>query len=277
MYDILILGGGPAGLSAAVAARQKNRTALVIGNPSASNPLWRAERIDNYPGLPGVTGAQLLEQFERHARDMGVEFVAGRAISAMAMGEESFFLTVGNAVYEGRKLILAAGVTRGAKYPGEQEYLGRGVSYCATCDGSIETGRWLWWGGARMRRWRPTIWRRWAARSPMSHLRHPALWTSAFHLSGPIDWKSQGRTPSRRLWPTGQSCPATQCSFSVSPWHPQSCSRSWPRKTELWWWIGRCAPISPACLPPEIVPENRSRSPRRSEKGLLPPSARRMS
>ena len=86
MYDILILGGGPAGLSAAVAARQKNRTVLVIGNASASNPLWRAERIDNYPGLPGVTGAQLLEQFERHARDMGVEFVTGRAISAMAMG-----------------------------------------------------------------------------------------------------------------------------------------------------------------------------------------------
>ena len=141
MYDILILGGGPAGLSAAVAARQKNRTALVIGNPSASNPLWRAERIDNYPGLPGVTGAQLLEQFERHARDMGVEFVAGRAISAMAMGEESFFLTVGNAVYEGRKLILAAGVTRGAKYPGEQEYLGRGVSYCATCDGMLYRNR----------------------------------------------------------------------------------------------------------------------------------------
>lgn len=141
MYDILILGGGPAGLSAAVAARQKNRTALVIGNSSASNPLWRAERIDNYPGLPGVTGAQLLEQFERHARDMGVEFVTGRAISAMAMGEESFFLTVGNAVYEGRKLILAAGVTRGAKYPGEQEYLGRGVSYCATCDGMLYRNR----------------------------------------------------------------------------------------------------------------------------------------
>ena len=85
----------PPDLPAAVAARQKNRTALVIGNPSASNPLWRAERIDNYPGLPGVTGAQLLEQFERHARDMGVEFVTGRAISAMAMGEESVFLIRG--------------------------------------------------------------------------------------------------------------------------------------------------------------------------------------
>ena len=155
-----------------MAARQKNRTALVIGNPSASNPLWRAERIDNYPGLPGVTGAQLLEQFERHARDMGVEFVTGRAISAMAMGEESFFLTVGNAVYEGRKLILAAGVTRGAKYPGEQEYLGRGVSYCATCDGMLYRNRpVVVVGRVRMRRWRPTIWRRWAARSPMFHRR----------------------------------------------------------------------------------------------------------
>lgn len=141
MYDILILGSGPAGLSAAVAARQKNRTALVIGNPTASNPLWRAERVDNYLGLPGMTGAQLLEQFERHAREMGAEFVTGRAISAMAMGEASFFVTVGSEVYEGRKLILAAGVTRGVKYPGEQEFLGRGVSYCATCDGMLYRNR----------------------------------------------------------------------------------------------------------------------------------------
>ena len=136
MHDILILGAGPAGLSAAVAARQKNRSALVISNPSGQNPLSRAERIDNYLGMPGMNGVEMLSAFEEHARKMGADFVTGRVISAMALGEQ-FFLTVGSEVYEGRRLILASGVARGAKYPGEQEFLGRGVSYCATCDGKM--------------------------------------------------------------------------------------------------------------------------------------------
>lgn len=140
MYDILILGGGPAGLSAAIAARQKNRTALVISNPTHANPLFKAERVNNYPGLPGRTGEELLREFERHAQSMGVEFAAGRAVSAMPMGEV-FYLTVGSQVYEGKRLILASGISRGAKYPGEQELLGRGVSYCATCDGMLYRNR----------------------------------------------------------------------------------------------------------------------------------------
>ncbi len=140
MYDILILGGGPAGLSAAVAARQKNRTALVISNPAVDNPLYRAERVDNYLGLPGKTGAELLELFATHAQRMGAELVTGRVISAMAM-EDGVYLTVGSEVYEGKKLILTAGVSRGAKYAGEQALLGRGVSYCATCDGMLYRNR----------------------------------------------------------------------------------------------------------------------------------------
>lgn len=140
MHDILILGAGPAGLSAAVAARQKNRSVLVISNPSASNPLSRAERVDNYLGMPGLTGAQMLAEFEDHARKMGVEFVTGRAISAMVLGDQCF-LTVGSEVFEGKRLILATGVARGAKYAGEQELLGRGVSYCATCDGMLYRNR----------------------------------------------------------------------------------------------------------------------------------------
>ena len=140
MHDILILGAGPAGLSAAVAARQKNRSALVISNPSGQNPLSRAERIDNYLGMPGMNGVEMLTAFEEHARKMGADFVTGRVISAMALGEQ-FFLTVGSEVYEGRRLILASGVARGAKYPGEQEFLGRGVSYCATCDGMLYRNR----------------------------------------------------------------------------------------------------------------------------------------
>ena len=125
-YDIIVLGGGPAGLSAAVAARGRNKSVLVVGNRWQDSPLARAERVDNYLGLPGVTGTELLEQFRRHAEELGADFVLGRVISLMAWN--GFHLTVGS-------------VVRQAKYPGETEYLGRGVSYCATCDGMLYRGK----------------------------------------------------------------------------------------------------------------------------------------
>ena len=138
-YDIIVLGGGPAGLSAAVAARGRNKSMLVVGNRWQDSPLARAERVDNYLGLPGVTGMELLEQFRRHAEELGADFVLGRVISLMAWN--GFHLTVGSELYEGETLVLAPGVVRQAKYPGEAEYLGRGVSYCATCDGMLYRGK----------------------------------------------------------------------------------------------------------------------------------------
>ena len=138
-YDIIVLGGGPAGLSAAVAARGRNKSVLVVGNRWQDSPLARAERVDNYLGLPGVTGMELLEQFRRHAEELGADFVLGRVISLMAWN--GFHLTVGSELYEGETLVLAPGVVRQAKYPGDAEYLGRGVSYCATCDGMLYRGK----------------------------------------------------------------------------------------------------------------------------------------
>ena len=134
-HDIIVLGGGPAGLAAAVGARGRGKDVLVIGNPWRNSPLAKAERVDNYLGLPGRTGVELLEEMYAHARQMGVEFVEGKVISLMAWN--GFMLTVGSQVYDGKALILAPGVVRQAKYPGEDEFLGRGVSYCATCDGML--------------------------------------------------------------------------------------------------------------------------------------------
>ena len=138
-HDILVLGSGPAGLAAAVAARGRNRSVLVIGSRWQDSPLARAERVDNYLGLPGRTGAELLETFTRHAESMGADFVTGKAVSLMAY--QGFMVTVGSQVYDGRALVLAPGVARQAKYPGEAQFLGRGVSYCATCDGMLYRGR----------------------------------------------------------------------------------------------------------------------------------------
>ena len=138
-YDIIVLGGGPAGLSAAVAARGRNKSVLVVGNRWQDSPLARAERVDNYLGLPAGSGKDLLAQFYDHAVKAGADFVTGRAVSMMVYG--GVFATVGSQVYDGKALILAPGVQRQAKYPGEETYLGRGVSYCATCDGMLYRGK----------------------------------------------------------------------------------------------------------------------------------------
>lgn len=133
--DCIIIGGGPAGLSAAIQLRKRNRSVLVISNPSEQNPLVRAKRVDNYLGLPGLTGAELMERFQAHAAEMGTEFLTGKVLSAMPY--DGWMLTVGSEVYQAKTLILASGVVRAKKLPGEQELLGRGVSYCATCDGML--------------------------------------------------------------------------------------------------------------------------------------------
>ena len=138
-HDILVLGSGPAGLAAAVAARGRGKSVLVIGNRWQDSPLARAERVDNYLGLPAGSGKELLAQFYDHAVKAGADFVTGRAVSMMVYS--GVFATVGSQVYDGKALILAPGVQRQAKYPGEETYLGRGVSYCATCDGMLYRGK----------------------------------------------------------------------------------------------------------------------------------------
>ena len=74
-YDVLVIGGGPAGLSASINVRARGRSALVVSNPLEENPLWRAEKVDNYLGLPGLSGAEMLAAMRRHAEQAGVEFL----------------------------------------------------------------------------------------------------------------------------------------------------------------------------------------------------------
>ena len=121
-----------AGLTPEQAQRRRGEQRELLEDLAA---LARAEQVDNYLGLPGRTGHEMLEEFQRHAEQMGTEFLTGKAISLMAW--KGFMVTVGSQVYDSRALILAPGVIRQAKYPGEEEYLGRGVSYCATCDGML--------------------------------------------------------------------------------------------------------------------------------------------
>ena len=140
MRDIIILGGGPAGLSAAITARSRGKSVTVVSNDAAGSGLFKAPVVDNYPGLPGVSGTELLEKLNNHAIQTGVEIVTGRVTSALK-SKSSVSVAYGNDMISGKALILATGVVQASVFPGETELLGRGVSYCATCDGMLYRGK----------------------------------------------------------------------------------------------------------------------------------------
>ena len=140
MYDLLIIGGGPAGLSAAMTARNRNLTVCVICGGAADSALYKAGHVTNYPGVPDVSGPALLETMTQQASDLGADMLRERALSAMPMGK-TFGVSAGKEFVEGRALLLATGIAQRGTFPGETAFLGRGVSYCATCDGMLYRGK----------------------------------------------------------------------------------------------------------------------------------------
>ncbi len=140
MYDVVIIGGGPAGLSAAIQVRQRDKQALVLWNPAQRGWLQKAEHITNYPGLPDASGAGLLDTLHAHAQAMGAVFQEGLARQIMPTGD-AFAVAIGDDFVECRRVILATGAKQPQLLPGEEQLLGRGVSYCATCDGMFYRGK----------------------------------------------------------------------------------------------------------------------------------------
>ncbi len=141
VYDVVIVGAGPAGASAALyAARGKLRTVVIDKAPS-SGALAITHKIANYPGVrEEISGLELLERMRWQAADFGAAFVHAPVQGVYVEGEVKEVFTP-EAVYRGRALIIATGaMERGSKLPGEERYLGRGVSYCATCDGAFYQG-----------------------------------------------------------------------------------------------------------------------------------------
>jgi thioredoxin reductase (NADPH) len=136
MYDIIVIGAGPAGLSAAVTARARNKEVLVLSNKPQESPLAKSRLIDNYPGLPQVSGLKLLEEMLAHAHSLGATFRYDRVVSVLPLGDH-FSVTTGSDVFDSRAVILAPGTQITKPFKGESAFLGRGVSYCATCDGML--------------------------------------------------------------------------------------------------------------------------------------------
>jgi len=140
VFDIIVIGGGPAGLSASITARQRGNAVAVISNDSTNSGLYKAKEIGNYPGLPGISGPELLGKLTAHAVGAGAELITGRVSVIMPMGAE-FHVGFGSEILASKSIILATGVAQTSLFPGEEELLGRGVSYCATCDGMLFRGK----------------------------------------------------------------------------------------------------------------------------------------
>ena len=139
-YDIAIIGTGPAGVSAAITAKVRNKNILLFGSRKSSEKVYRATQIQNYPGLPQISGEELAEQYQKQLDQLGITVTEERVSAVYAMGEY-FAIQASGKMYEASSVILAAGVVQGRTFPGEKEFLGRGVSYCATCDAMLYRGQ----------------------------------------------------------------------------------------------------------------------------------------
>ena len=142
MYDIIIIGSGPAGLSAAIYAQRACLVTIVIEkNGISGGQVLNTWEVDNYPGFPGVTGFELSRQFREHANKLGARVVQDEVVQVELSGNVKKVVCE-EETYEARCVILASGAHhRTLEVPGEEELRGAGVSYCATCDGAFFRGR----------------------------------------------------------------------------------------------------------------------------------------
>ena len=142
MYDLIIIGSGPAGLSAAVYGKRAGLDLLVLEkNPMSGGQVLNTYEVDNYLGMPGINGFDMGMQFKQHADRLGIEFREAEVMSIVDLGNRKKVITETEEL-ETKTVILAAGAVHAhLGVPGEEEFSGMGVSYCATCDGAFFRGK----------------------------------------------------------------------------------------------------------------------------------------
>lgn len=139
-YEVAVIGTGPAGLSAAITAKIRNKKILLLGNKELSTKVQKAHTIQNYLGLPAIGGEELQHAFQKHLDSMQLAVTEEKVNMVYAMGDY-FAIQVADRNFEAESVILATGVVSGKPFPGENELLGKGVSYCATCDAPLYRGK----------------------------------------------------------------------------------------------------------------------------------------
>lgn len=140
VVDVIIIGAGPAGLSAAVNAKARNLSAIVIAANDPAGKVKAYHEVTNYLGFPKTPGAELAHHFSQHFSKTGFPFIRERAQKIMPLGDG---LVVGTdkEIYDATTVILTFGVAQTRLLPGEEQLLGKGVSYCVTCDGALFSGQ----------------------------------------------------------------------------------------------------------------------------------------
>lgn len=134
--DIAIIGSGPAGISAAINAKIRHHSFYLFGYSQISDKVKKSEKILNVPGFFQMSGEELIQKYQKHLDDMDIQIQEEKITAIYKMGKY-YSLFVNDKEYQARCIIMATGVETIKPYVGELEFLGRGVSYCATCDGHL--------------------------------------------------------------------------------------------------------------------------------------------
>lgn len=139
-FDIAVIGTGPAGVSAAITAKIRNKNVILLGSKDLSPKISKAHLIENYPGLPAISGAELAAKLKEHLAALDISITDKQVGAVYAMGEH-FVIQAGEDMIEAKTVIAATGIVQSKPLTGEDKFLGRGVSYCATCDARLYKGK----------------------------------------------------------------------------------------------------------------------------------------
>ena len=142
MIDVIIIGSGPAGMGAAIYGKRAGLNTLVLeGTGMSGGQVTQTYEVDNYLGLPGVNGFDMAMTFQSHVEKLGADFEMG-VVTGIEKKEGYFHVVTDEKIYEAKTVILATGASHNKlMVPGEEEFAGMGVSYCATCDGAFFRGK----------------------------------------------------------------------------------------------------------------------------------------
>ena len=141
MIDCIVIGSGPAGISAVLTLKSNGKNFLFFGSPNLSEKIEKAESIRNYPGFLGGSGKAFVEDLKAQLKDEEIEIKNEKVGGVYALKDKFVLSTQEGNTYESRSVILACGVESVKQIQGEDTFLGRGVSYCATCDGFLYKGK----------------------------------------------------------------------------------------------------------------------------------------
>jgi thioredoxin reductase (NADPH) len=141
MYDVVVIGGGPAGITAAIFSNRRSLKTIILNDPTSLSQIEEATIVDDWPSIPNISGMDLMKKFKDHAKSLGVEMKEEKA-AGLENKNGGFLVKTEKGTYETRTVIMATGARhRKAMVKGESEFAGKGVSYCASCDAPLFRGK----------------------------------------------------------------------------------------------------------------------------------------